>query len=82
MLGRWSRQRRPDDAAAFADYMRVVDAWRKIVYRDPRLPAALLSPGWPGTSAERIFFGLRRVLHEAAQKHVMTVIDQGASRPT
>ena len=79
MLRRWSRPRRPDDAAAFADYMRVVDAWRKIVYSDPRLPADLLPAGWPGTSAERIFFGLRAALHEAAEKHVTAVIYQGAA---
>jgi phenylacetic acid degradation operon negative regulatory protein len=82
MLRRWSRAsrpRRPDDAAAFADYMRVVDAWRKIVYRDPRLPAGLLPAGWPGTSAERIFFGLHAALHEAAENHVMAVVDQGAA---
>lgn len=80
MLRRWSRAPRPsgpDDGAAFADYMRVVDAWRKIVYRDPRLPADLLPAGWPGTSAERIFFGLRTALHQAAQQHVMAVINQG-----
>jgi phenylacetic acid degradation operon negative regulatory protein len=79
VLDRWSSPRRPAGAAAFADYMRVVDAWRKIVYRDPRLPAGLLPPGWPGTSAERIFFGLRDALHEAAQKHVTGVIDEGAA---
>jgi len=59
--------------------MRVVDAWRKIVYRDPRLPAGLLPAGWPGTSAERIFFGLHAALHEAAENHVMAVVDQGAA---
>jgi phenylacetic acid degradation operon negative regulatory protein len=77
MLDRWSSQGRPAAAAAFADYMRVVDAWRKIVYRDPGLPAGLLPPHWPGTSAERIFFGLRDALHEAAEKHVTGVIDEG-----
>ena len=78
MLDRWSSPRRPAGAAAFADYMRVADAWRKIVYRDPRLPGGLLPPDWPGTSAERIFFGLREALHQAAEKHVTDVIDEGA----
>ena len=74
MLRRWSRPGPPDDAAAFADYMRVVDSWRKIVYRDPRLPPDLLPADWPGTGAERIFFGLRTALHQAARKHVLAVI--------
>ena len=77
MLRRWSRP--CDDATAFADYMSVVDSWRKIVYRDPRLPADLLPADWPGTSAERIFFGLRAALHQAAEQHVTAVIYEGAA---
>ena len=75
VMRRWSRQRRPDDAAAFADYMRVVDSWRKIVYRDPRLPAELLPADWIGNRAERIFFGLHATLRGAAEKHVMSVLE-------
>jgi phenylacetic acid degradation operon negative regulatory protein len=75
VLRRWSRQRQPDDAAAFADYMRAVDSWRKIVYRDPRLPAELLPPDWIGNRAERIFFGLHAALREAAGKHVLSVLE-------
>lgn len=75
VMRRWSRQRRPSDAAAFADYMRVVDSWRKIVYRDPRLPAELLPADWAGNRAERIFFGLHAVLRGAAEKHVISVLE-------
>ena len=60
VMRRWSRQRRAGAAAAFADYMRVVDSWRKIVYRDPRLPAELLPADWVGNRAERIFLGCTR----------------------
>ncbi|HTT54167.1 MAG TPA: PaaX family transcriptional regulator C-terminal domain-containing protein [Streptosporangiaceae bacterium] len=75
VLRRWSRQRRPGDPAAFTDYMRAVDSWRKIVYRDPRLPAELLPADWPGNRAERIFFGLHAALRETAEKHVLTVLE-------
>ena len=75
VMRRWSRQRRPSDAAAFADYMRVVDSWRKIVYRDPRLPAELLPADWAGNRAERIFFGLHAVLRGPAEKHVISVLE-------
>ena len=75
VMRRWSRQRRPGDAAAFADYMRVVDSWRKIVYRDPRLPAGLLPADWSGDRAERIFFGLHAVLRGPAGKHVVSVLE-------
>jgi phenylacetic acid degradation operon negative regulatory protein len=75
MLRRWSRRARLDDATAFADYLRAVDSWRKIVYRDPRLPAELLPASWAGASAERIFFGLHAALREAADKHVMSVLE-------
>jgi phenylacetic acid degradation operon negative regulatory protein len=74
VMRRWSRQRRPGDAAAFADYMRVVDSWRKIVYRDPRLPAELLPADWVGNRAERIFFGLHAALRGPAEKHVIAVL--------
>ena len=75
VMRRWSRERRPGDAAAFADYMRVVDSWRKIVYRDPRLPAELLPADWVGNRAERIFFGLHAALRGAAEKHVISVLE-------
>ncbi len=75
VMRRWSRQRRPGDAAAFADYMRVVDSWRKIVYRDPRLPAELLPADWVGNRAERIFFGLHAALRGPAEKHVIAVLE-------
>jgi phenylacetic acid degradation operon negative regulatory protein len=75
VMRRWSRQRRPGDAAAFADYMRVVDSWRKIVYRDPRLPAELLPADWVGSRAERIFFGLHATLRGPAEKHVISVLE-------
>lgn len=77
VMRRWSRQRRPADPAAFADYMRVVDSWRKIVYRDPRLPAELLPADWAGDRAERIFFGLHAALRGAAEKHVISVLESG-----
>jgi phenylacetic acid degradation operon negative regulatory protein len=76
MMRRWSQQRL-DGPAAFADYMRVVDSWRKIVYRDPRLPPELLPARWIGSHAEEIFFGLHAALHEAAEKHVTSVLNGG-----
>ena len=75
VMRRWSRHRRPGDAAAFADYMRAVDSWRKIVYRDPRLPAELLPADWVGNRAERIFFGLHVALRGPAEKHVISVLE-------
>lgn len=32
----------------FAAYVRLIDAWRVLPYRDPGLPAQLLPPDWPG----------------------------------
>lgn len=37
--------------AAFAARSRLVHAWRKFLFVDPGLPAALLPPDWPGSKA-------------------------------
>jgi phenylacetic acid degradation operon negative regulatory protein len=39
------------DAKAFATRLLLVHEWRRIVLRDPHLPAGLLPEGWPGAAA-------------------------------
>lgn len=41
--------------AAFAARSRLVHAWRKFLFVDPGLPAALLPPDWPGAKAAAWF---------------------------
>jgi phenylacetic acid degradation operon negative regulatory protein len=62
-----------DGAAAFADYVRAVTAWRRLPYRDPGLPAEVLPAGWPGETASQLFAGLREALAARAARFAATV---------
>jgi len=84
MLARWegrgSRAVHPAGTAtgtpgqAFADYVRVLTAWRRLPFLDPGLPAELLPAGWNGARAAELFERLRTVLGELARQHVAEVI--------
>ncbi|WP_431245801.1 PaaX family transcriptional regulator [Leifsonia xyli] len=58
-----------DDAEAFAVWMRALDEWRVIPYRDPGLPAAELPGGWPGAASAALFARLRDELELRAIAH-------------
>ncbi|WP_082518649.1 PaaX family transcriptional regulator [Leifsonia sp. Leaf336] len=50
------------DAEAFALWIRVLDEWRVIPYRDPGFPAAALPAEWPGEASAALFARLHRDL--------------------
>lgn len=62
-----------EPAEAFATYLQLVDSWRRLPYRDPGLPRALLPADWSGPGAavlfERLVQGLevRALAHAAAR---------------
>ncbi|SEI12162.1 MULTISPECIES: PaaX family transcriptional regulator C-terminal domain-containing protein [unclassified Leifsonia] len=62
-----------DDAQAFAVWMRALDEWRVIPYRDPGLPSAALAPDWPGAASAALFQRLRRDLEARAVAHAASV---------
>lgn len=55
-----------DPRDAFALWVRVLDEWRVIPYRDPGLPAAGLPDDWPGAASRALFARLRDALQEPA----------------
>jgi phenylacetic acid degradation operon negative regulatory protein len=63
-----------DDAAAFASYLRAVDAWRRMPYRDPGLPAELLPDDWGGATAADVFFALHDNLRQPGLRYVRSVV--------
>ena len=65
------------DQQAFADYVRVLTAWRRLPFLDPGLPAELLPGQWPGLAAAGAFAALRARLAGPARAHVLAV----TSRP-
>ncbi|WP_233265550.1 PaaX family transcriptional regulator [Leifsonia sp. AG29] len=62
-----------DDADAFALWIRALDEWRVIPYRDPGLPDDALPPGWPGGASAALFARLRGTLEERAVAHARRV---------
>lgn len=78
VLRAWSRRRnRPDPAAAYRDYLPALDAWRRLPYADPGLPAGLLPARWPGERAAEVFFALHAKLHEAGGRFVTAHAEPG-----
>jgi phenylacetic acid degradation operon negative regulatory protein len=73
-LASWrSRRRRDDEGEAFADYVRVLTAWRRLPYLDPGLPPELLPREWMGATAADLFFGLQRRIEAPAHRFVEQV---------
>jgi phenylacetic acid degradation operon negative regulatory protein len=62
VLAGWRRRRSVDPRDAFRDYMGTLDAWRRLPFLDPGLPAELLPRSWQGAKAADVFFGLRERL--------------------
>ncbi|MEV8213134.1 PaaX family transcriptional regulator C-terminal domain-containing protein [Leifsonia sp. NPDC077715] len=63
----------PDDAQAFALWIRALDEWRVIPYRDPGLPSDALPAGWPGADSASLFRRLRSDLEDRAVAHAAAV---------
>ncbi|WP_424937674.1 MULTISPECIES: PaaX family transcriptional regulator C-terminal domain-containing protein [Bacteria] len=61
------------DARAFADYVRLIDAWRVLPYVDPGLPSSLLPEDWPGGRSVTDFAALSARLAGPAWRHVRAV---------
>lgn len=56
----------PCDAIALR--LMVIHEYRRLALRDPRLPAGLLPPGWPGHRAHRLFATLYAALGPASER--------------
>jgi phenylacetic acid degradation operon negative regulatory protein len=76
MLARW--QAGGDDAGqAFADFVRVLTAWRRLPFLDPGLPEDLLPADWQGARAADLFGLLQDRLSDPAREHVLAVSGTG-----
>ena len=62
------------DGAAFAEYVRMLTAWRRLRYLDPGLPAEVLPARWAGAPAADLFGRLSEVLRPLAHRHAMAAI--------
>ena len=69
-----------DGEEAFVTYVRVLDQWRRLPYRDPGLPREVLPDGWNGPMATARFEGLAEGLRAPALAHVAEFWPQAATR--
>ena len=69
-----SRSSVPTDRDAFAEYVTVLTAWRRLPFLDPGLPASVLPPTWVGSRAADAFFALRERLDPPARAFARAVI--------
>ncbi|MGZ4548599.1 MAG: PaaX family transcriptional regulator [Blastococcus sp.] len=80
LLARRTTRRAPTGAEAFAGYVRMLTAWRRLRYLDPGLPLELLPRRWPGVPAAELFTGLDTTLRPLARDHALRAI-RAAERP-
>jgi phenylacetic acid degradation operon negative regulatory protein len=67
------------DGAAFAAYVRVLTAWRRLPFLDPGLSPELLPGDWHGFRAEALFTRLRDLLGHAARSHALSAAGASAT---
>ena len=72
VLARW-QEGGGDPGQAFADYIRVLTAWRRLPFLDPGLPQELLPPEWHGTRAAELFGQIHDRLGGPARVHAYAV---------
>jgi phenylacetic acid degradation operon negative regulatory protein len=70
------RLRGTDPERAFAAYVPMLTAWRRLPYLDPGIPLALLPADWPGLDAEELFATLDQRLRAAAATHARSLIGE------
>lgn len=58
-----------DSQQAFVAYLRVIDAWRQLPFRDPGLPREVLAEDWSGPEAVALFERLVQLLEQRALAH-------------
>ncbi len=63
-----------DDRMAFAAYVPMLTAWRRMPYLDPGLPLEHLPRGWEGIEAGDLFADLDQRLRPAAARYARSVL--------
>ncbi|MEX1036796.1 MAG: phenylacetic acid degradation operon negative regulatory protein PaaX [Sneathiella sp.] len=58
----------------------LVHDYRRVLLRDPMLPAELLPAGWNGNPARALFQEIYRRVWEGAEQHLMTVLENADGR--
>ncbi len=64
-----------DPAQCFIVRTLLIHAYRRVLLRDPQLPAALLPLDSPGTAAYALCRDFYRLTHRSAERHLMAVLE-------
>ena len=70
----------PDDAC-FRIRILLIHDYRRLLFKDPQLPAQLLPPGWSGTMAREIVSRLYGRIYQQANRYYLHICDDRAFRP-
>ena len=63
-----------DPAQAFIVRTLLIHEYRRVLLRDPQLPAALLPLDWPGVAAYALCRDFYRLTHRAAERHLSATL--------
>jgi phenylacetic acid degradation operon negative regulatory protein len=63
-----------DPAQSFIVRTLLIHAYRRVLLRDPQLPAALLPLDWPGPAAYTLCRDFYRLTHRAAERHLLATL--------
>ncbi len=55
----------------------LIHAYRRVLLRDPQLPAALLPLDWPGAAAYALCRDFYRLTHRSAERHLIATLEGG-----
>lgn len=65
----------PAPASSFALRTLLIHDWRRVLLRDPELPAELLPHDWPGSRARTLCRALYRRIEEPTRRHLQAVLE-------
>ena len=65
-----------DPAQGFIVRTLLIHAYRRVLLRDPQLPAALLPLDWPGAAAYALCRDFYRLTHRAAERHLAATLSE------
>lgn len=69
------RETRLDPETCFVVRTLLMHSYRRVLLRDPKLPDELLEANWPGASARLLCRNLYRLVHAAAEQHVLAQLE-------
>lgn len=69
-----------DPEQCFVVRILLIHAYRRLLLRDPQLPAVLLPLDWPGGAAAALCRDFYRLTHRAAERHLVATLE-GAAGP-